>query len=734
MTPRRTPFIDRITVVIASASGVAAAVAPPAPTGRPFFDAVVVGLAVAGVAWVAAVAPWWALAVAGGAALIAGVHPILIVLGAVALAAAIWVRIADRDVPEVRAAVAGLSLNVLAWAQLEGFFGLSSLIGLGVAGLLFVTGIKRRPAVVRRRAWMVVGGAGAIAALAAIGFALAAVGARSELSRGSRLVNQGISALNEGDFAGASDDLAAAATALHDAEDALDQPWGIGAAIVPVVAQHRDAALELSAGGAEQLVRVASALDEIDPDSLSVAGGRIDLDAISALAGPFSRIDEALDRMAVAGASADSPWLIPMIGNEVDALNEDIARNAPRIDNAVRAVELAPEMLGGDDPAVYLILFTTPAEARGLGGFIGNYAELTITDGKLDLTDFGRPRDFELEAVEAGARLDGPRGFLSRYGRFGFDVDGNGLLGDVSFRNVTMTPHFPWVGEVAREVYAQVTGTEVDGVVVMDPYVVAALLKYAGPITLTEYDVELDHENAAHYLLEEQYLLGQDDRGGRVEALEEAARLATDALLTGSLPEPTQLARDLGPLAADRRLLVWAADAEQQDLLQRVGLLGEIPSLNGGDGWSVAITNGSASKIDVFLERSASYSSSTDGETGITTGSLRVELTNTAPASGLPRYVIGNEVGLPLGTSRLYVSAYSALGLTGALVNGQPSTPQAEQEAGWNVYSQFVDIPPGGTVVLEYSLEGTVRDPERIVTWTQPMAHPLVVEPPAGDN
>ena len=35
-----------------------------------------------------------------------------------------------------------------------------------------------------------------------------------------------------------------------------------------------------------------------------------------------------------------------------------------------------------------------------------------------------------------------------------------------------------------------------------------------------------------------------------------------------------------------------------------------------------------------------------------------VTLTNDAPASGLPRYVIGNDQGLPDGTSRMLVTLY----------------------------------------------------------------------------
>jgi len=272
----------------------------------------------------------------------------------------------------------------------------------------------------------------------------------------------------------------------------------------------------------------------------------------------------------------------------------------------------------------------------------------------------------------------------------------------------------------------------VNGVIAMDAYVVQALLAYTGPIELSQFDVQLTSENAADYILREQYELGADDNLQRIDALEEAAELTTNALLSGSLPEPTQLARDLGPLAAERRLLMWAADPEQRDLLRRVGLLGEIPPLDGGDGWSVAVTNASGNKIENYLERAFSYSAQTDDE-GMTTGTLRIELTNTAPNTGLPNYVIGNALGLPTGTSRLYLSAYSALGLTGATLDGVATGMEVETEAGWNVYSRFVDIPPGGTVLLEVHLRGAVADPERIVTWTQPLVTPPSSLPPERD-
>ena len=165
-----------------------------------------------------------------------------------------------------------------------------------------------------------------------------------------------------------------------------------------------------------------------------------------------------------------------------------------------------------------------------------------------------------------------------------------------------MTPHFPHVGEVAAQLYRQSAGKEIDGVMVMDPYVVQALLEYTGPIQLTTVDRQLTSRNAAEYILRDQYLI-DGDNATRIDALEEAASITFDTMLAGTLPDPTVLARDLGPLARERRLMVWTNRPDEQDLLRAVGILGEIPPVAGADGWSVAVTNAGGSKIDTYLQR-----------------------------------------------------------------------------------------------------------------------------------
>jgi hypothetical protein len=257
----------------------------------------------------------------------------------------------------------------------------------------------------------------------------------------------------------------------------------------------------------------------------------------------------------------------------------------------------------------------------------------------------------------------------------------------------------------------------------MDPFVLQALLKYTDGIQLTTVPVTLTSKNTAEFLLKDQYAVAQDNPT-RIDALEEAAQKTFSTLLAGGLPDPAALGRDLGGLASDRRLLVWTKDQAEQALLSRIGLLGALPPA-GGDGWSLTLNNASGNKIDTYLQRSATYTSTTDPATGETTGTLRVQLTNAAPTTGLPDYVIGNSVDLPVGTSQLYVSFYTPMLLVDATRDGQAFATTAGQEASWNVYSQYVRIPAGATMALEYHVRGHVDHSGELVTWTQPLATPL---------
>ena len=84
---------------------------------------------------------------------------------------------------------------------------------------------------------------------------------------------------------------------------------------------------------------------------------------------------------------------------------------------------------------------------------------------------------------------------------------------------------------------------------------------------------------------------------------------------------------------------------------------------------------------------------------------MTIRLANDAPTD-LPADAGGNPFGLPPGTNRQYLSVYSPWELTAAELDGEATGMEPERELGWNVYSRYVDIPPGGEVELRLGFAG----------------------------
>jgi hypothetical protein len=723
---RRNRVSEGRALAIAAGSGALAVVAGAEPTGSPVIDAVLVVAAIGVVTWASASAPWWALATACGVAAVTAFDPLLIVVAAIGFAVSLAVGVRRRDDAELRAVLGAVAMNVLLRSDLDGFLGASAVVGVAVGALLFVAGVLRRRRAVRRAVWIA---CGAVVTAAAVSLALltvAGVTARPDVSEGSNVALQAIDTLNTGDYTAAADAFDRASVSFDRAADAVGGPLARPSSIVPGVAQNVRAGRELAAEAAAATSAAADALRSIDPSTLTVVDGAIDLDAISAVSAPLDQVRGALDDLRTATDDVASPWLVAPLQTELAELRERLDENEPRLDNAADAVRLAPAMLGAEGERRYLVLFTTPAEARGLGGFSGNYAEVSVDDGRIAVERFGRTNDLNVAAREGGARCDDcPDEYIARYGRTGLTNGPDGAVGQAAWSNLPFGAHFPYIAETAQVLYPQSGGSPVDGVLVMDPYVVEALLRYTGPIDVPELGVVVQPESAAEFILRDQYLLAED-RGVRVEALDTLGTSAITALLSGNLPEPADLARDLGPLIAERRLLLWTDDEAEQDLLASTGLDGAIPGLGDAGGFSVSVNNTGENKIDVYLDREveATVETTAGGDRRLV---VDVTLGNRAPSSGLPRYVIGNSFGLPDGTNRMFLTFYGPLGLLEATRDGEPTTLTPMTEAGWIAYGLEDEIPPGEVVTyhLEFELpaiEGGAAAPEGPVLWHQPLA------------
>lgn len=729
---RRNRVDERLAVAIGVLGGLVAALAGASPTGSASVDAVLVFTFVGAVVWASASAPWWAPAAASGIGAVIAFDPILTIIGVVGFVAGLAVGVRRDHQSELRALVGAVATNVLIRSELEGFLGLSAIIGVTIGIALFVIGVRRRPSAIRRGAWISAAVAGGVVVVSLAGLAVAGASARPDLSQGASVAREAIATLNTGDYATAAEQFSQASAAFGRADSRLGGLLAMPSRLVPGVAQNVRAGADLAAQVADGSAAASAALRAIDPDSLRLVDGAIDLAAVAAVEAPLLQVQDALVGLRAVTDDADSPWLLPRLDEEIVDLDTQLDDNEPRLANAIDTVRLAPQMLGADGQRRYLILLTTPAEARGLGGFSGNYVDVTVDDGRIELETFGRTGDLN-DAAAGGSCADCPQEYVDRYGRTGLTNGPNGTVGPAAWSNITFGAHFPYIGATAQVLYPQSGGAPIDGVIVMDPYVVEALMQYTGPIDVPELGVTVEPAAAAQFILRDQYVLA-DDKGLRVEALDTLGNAAISALLTGSLPSPAELAADLGPLVDERRLLMWTDEPDEQDLLARTGLIGAIPALGDDGGFSISVNNAGESKIDVFLDRDVqtSIENATDGTRRLVAD---VTLTNNAPTAGLPPYVIGNNYGLPSGTSRLYVTFYGPPGLMVVTRNGEPFNASPMSEAGWIAYGANDALASGETVEyhLEFQLEpavpaesaalsgapNTVGD---LVVWWQPLA------------
>ncbi len=305
--------MDLRVAVVALLSGLAATLAPPAPTANAVIDTFLVGGVVTLLVFVGALAPWWAVALGAGAALAVAIDPPLMVLALAAL---------------VRCAVGGRHASVAArprrrrrrcHVQRPGQ-GPARRVPRGVSrgrrgrrrARCSSPGSGRRSRPVRRAAWATAGVAFLLA-----GARLGRLRLRSGADRattsptGCTHAEQGVVQLESGDFDAAARSFRDASATLAAAHERVTGPLAAAAALVPVVAQHRTAVADMSGVGAAGAATVAEALDEIDLDALRPVEGRIDLDALAALHGPLARVRAALVELQRTANASRSPVARP---------------------------------------------------------------------------------------------------------------------------------------------------------------------------------------------------------------------------------------------------------------------------------------------------------------------------------------------------------------------------------------------------------------------------------------
>ena len=580
----------------------------------------------------------------------------------------------------------------LSWPRVTGT---ATAVSAAALLVLALSGWRDTPRAQRARARLVLTSAAA-AVLVVVGVAaITALTARPSLERGARAAEAGLRQGLTGDSDAASRELRTASTSLARADRLLSGWWTRPALAIPVVSQHVAATHRLLPAliGVAQPAETAAA--RVGGPELRAADGGVDLDALGSLSEPLTATVEGLGALRTARAATDSVWLVPPVASRLDRLDKQVRQAEGQGETALAVAEVLPDLLGGERPRRYFVAMQVLSEQRASGGIIGAYAELLLEDGSFSLTRQAPIAELVVGNRQPELTLSGPLDFLARYG--------NVTSAQRYIQNATLSPDFPTVGSIVEELYPQITGQKVDGVVSLDAVALAGLLDLAGPVNVASWPEPVTADNVVSILGRDQYV--RFPNGTNDGFVAEMIGAVIDQLRSGQLPPPARVLAAMGPAVRGGHLKVHSAIEAEQAVLTRVGLAGAMTPVR-GDYLLVTTQNLGSSKIDWFQQRAVTYSARYDPATGAVRSSARVQVTNDAPARGFSEEFIGGHYTPALGYSKLWISVYSPFKATGATVDGRPVAMSSTIELGRAVHAVEVLLPPGTTSVAEISLEG----------------------------
>ena len=415
----------------------------------------------------------------------------------------------------------------------------------------------------------------------------------------------------------------------------------------------------VAARGVEPLI---GTVDEVDGIS---AGGRVDLDKVTALQDPVTRARAAFRDGYAAVADLDSSGYAGPLQGRFNTYVDQVGDLSRALGSAQKATEILPGFLGADGPRTYLLVFQNNAEIRATGGLPGSWAEVSAKNGKAEIVRQG--------SAPAFPRRDTPILPLSA-GELEVYSD---LLG-VYFQDANFTPDFPRAAELMSAHWEEKYGDKLDGVISLDPVALSYLLEGTGPVVVG--DVTLTPENAVEELLNRPYI--EQGTVAQDEFFAEAARSIFTAA-TGDLDAPLEFVRGLAKAADEQRFRLASFTPSQAEQLSDTQVVGALPRDDGAHPHVfIGLNDATGSKMSYYLRyRTSVEARACDDQRQTLSGTMSLNQTITAArARELPESVTGGgDFGTAEGSQLVVVRIYGPSGgdiedikVDGAKVEIQP--------------------------------------------------------------
>jgi hypothetical protein len=405
-------------------------------------------------------------------------------------------------------------------------------------------------------------------------------------------------------------------------------------------------------------------------------------------------VDAAFTQAQDKVAGIDRTQLLPIVDDAVGQVLDVIEDAAPISHTALAVLPTALKMLGEDGPRHYLVLFQNNAEIRATGGAAAAAVYLRAEGGRLTLLGTTGSTDFESGPLSGVQTLDLPAETLALY-----DPEFA-----ISSQNYTRTPNFPTAAQMFQAKVAAQTGLAVDGVVSLDPVVLADILSVTGGVTVDGIDITA--ENAVDVLLSETYLRFPADQAPADAFFAATSATVFQKLVSGDW-DLMKMLDVFSNAGVEQRLYGWFGREEEEHVARELGIDGSMATDNSQTTEvGIFLNDAAVSKLEYYLSTSVAVTC----DPGARTVTTAITMTNSVDRDDLTFHILARRSPTYGGdkTSMLFDVLYFAP--PGATITGvDPGSGDADElartstEGGRNAQSIAVLVDQGQTRTVSYT-------------------------------
>lgn len=430
-------------------------------------------------------------------------------------------------------------------------------------------------------------------------------------------------------------------------------------------------------------------------------------DSLVALTPPIKEGDLALNSLNLTGVPE-------IVANPVRQLGSAFANLALVTADAKMFSEIAPALLGIDQPRKWMLVFQNGAEARAVGGFPGGWGILTVSAGRLKLSPLQK------ETGVMSKPLVNWRDYVTPEQA---ELYGNDLS---RFSDMNISPDYPTNARLMVALEEQNFGEQVDGVLSMNEHSLANFMQVTGPVKIKGREITAEY--AVEYVTRGVYkdFANPKEKDAAVFSIIEQ----TFAKFQNGSVGPSRLLQAFIPAIHSNNLHAWAKDKSVQRKILKTPVGGSMADLSNPTS-AVVFINGAGNKLDAYVKATVNYEQGVcQTDFPFRDSTIDVSLNNTAPTHGLPPYVttrfdLGTLRPKNPGATKMVVFVHVPFGsvFESATLDNHSVLPVGQGiDLGREVWRFDVELPAHSTKRIQLKFaEPALGDEPRPTLWTQSM-------------